>query len=71
MEKYNFSEVGQDLISFTRDEFADFFIEEYKLTKNTTANGRDVLAFTLLSLLKLWHPYIPFATEELYNIVTE
>ncbi len=71
MEKFNFSDAGQDLIAFTRDEFADFFIEEYKLTKTTTENGRDVLAFTLLSLLKLWHPYIPFATEELYGIVTE
>lgn len=70
MERYNFSDAGQDLVSFTRDEFADFFIEEYKLTKATTENGRDVLAFTLLSLLKLWHPYIPFATEELYGIVT-
>lgn len=70
MERYNFSDAGQDLVAFTRDEFADFFIEEYKLTKTTTENGRDVLAFTLLSLLKLWHPYIPFASEELYNIVT-
>lgn len=70
MEKYNFSDAGQNLIAFTRDEFADFFIEEYKLTKDTTENGRDVLAFTLLSLLKLWHPYIPFVTEELYGIVT-
>ena len=71
MEKFNFSDAGQDLIAFTRDEFADFFIEEYKLTKTTTENGRDVLAFTLLSLIKLWHPYIPFVTEELYGIITE
>lgn len=33
MEKFGFSEVGQDLMSFTRDEFADFFIEEYKITQ--------------------------------------
>jgi len=70
MERFGFSDSGQDLVAFTRDEFADFFIEEYKLTKATTQNGRDVLAFTLLSLLKLWHPYIPFVTEELYGIIT-
>lgn len=29
-----------------------------------------MLAFSLLSLLKLWHPYIPFVTEELYGMVT-
>lgn len=70
MEKYTFSEAGTALQNFTRDEFADFFIEEYKLTKDTTKNGRDVLAFTVLSLLKLWHPYIPFVTEELYGRIT-
>jgi len=71
MEKYTFSDAGTLLQNFTRDEFADFFIEEYKLTKDTTENGRDVLAFTVLSLLKLWHPYIPFVTEELYGRITE
>lgn len=71
MDDYLFSEAGQDLVSFTRDEFADFFIEEYKLTKATTENGRDVLAFTVLSLLKLWHPYIPFVTDELYARITD
>lgn len=71
METYNFSECGQDLIAFTRDEFADFFIEEYKLTKDSTPHGRSVLAYAVLTLLKLWHPYIPFASEELYRRITD
>ncbi|HBA44773.1 TPA: hypothetical protein DEG21_04665 [Patescibacteria group bacterium] len=26
-----------------------------------------MLAFSILTLLKLWHPYVPFITEEIYN----
>ncbi len=33
MEAYNFSATGLELISFIRDDFADFFIEAYKLKK--------------------------------------
>ncbi|MDD2487092.1 MAG: valine--tRNA ligase [Candidatus Gracilibacteria bacterium] len=70
MEKYNFSVAGADLTSFTKDEFADFYIEEYKLTKETSKHGNAVLAYSTLTLLKLWHPYIPFVTEELYGKLT-
>ncbi len=70
MEKYSFSEAGSDLISFIRDEFADFAIEEYKITKDSSEFGSDVMAYCLLTILKLLHPYVPFVTEELYNRVT-
>lgn len=67
MEKYNFSMAWEDLLSFTRDEFADFFIEEYKLTKDESKFSEDIISFCTLTILKLWHPYIPFITEELYG----
>lgn len=70
MEKYNFSEKGLELIAFLRDEFADFFVEEYKLTKEVSPVGREVVAYGILSILKLLHPYIPFVTEELYGRIT-
>ena len=66
MEKYNFSETGLELAAFTRDEFADFYLEEHKFTREESKYGREVLALTMCTLLKLWHPYIPFVTEELY-----
>ncbi|EKE27116.1 MAG: hypothetical protein ACD_4C00034G0001 [uncultured bacterium (gcode 4)] len=71
MEKFNFSSTWIELISFTKDEFADFYIEEYKLTKDISKFGNMVLAYCTLTLLKLWHPYIPFVTEELYWKLTE
>jgi len=67
MEKYNFSMAWEDIISFTKDEFADFFIEEYKLTKDVSKYSKEILSYSMLSILKLWHPYIPFVTEELYS----
>jgi valyl-tRNA synthetase len=66
MENFNFSIIWFDLINFTKDEFADFYIEEYKLTKENSKYWDTVLSFCILTLLKLWHPYIPFITEELY-----
>ncbi|MCK9272246.1 valine--tRNA ligase [Candidatus Gracilibacteria bacterium] len=67
MENYNFSLTGMELTNFTRDDFSDFYIEEYKLTKEISTHGNDVLAFSILTLLKLWHPYVPFITEEIYS----
>jgi valyl-tRNA synthetase len=33
MENYDFSEAGQELQIFTKNEFCDYYIEEFKLTK--------------------------------------
>ena len=65
MEEYNFSEIGQELQVFTRNEFCDYYIEEFKLSNSKFWN--EVIIYTLNKLLKLWHPYIPFVTAEIYN----
>ncbi len=65
MEDDNFSAMGEKLVSFTRDEFADYAIECFKLVKEESKYGKEVMMYTLLTLLKLWHPYIPFITEAL------
>ncbi|MCD5385060.1 valine--tRNA ligase [Candidatus Gracilibacteria bacterium] len=67
MEKYNFSEVGQELQIFTKNEFCDYYIEEFKLTKDKSKFGEAVITYVINILLKLWHPYIPFVSEEIYN----
>lgn len=70
MEEYDFSMMGEKLVSFTRDEFADYAIECFKLSKKESKYGHEVMMYTLLALLKLWHPYIPFITETLHGIIT-
>ncbi len=67
MEKFNFSEVGIELQTFTRNEFCDYYIEEFKITRETSQFGNDVIMYAINNILKLWHPYIPFVTEELWN----
>lgn len=67
MEDFNFSEAGQELQIFTKNEFCDYYIEEFKLTKESSKFGDKVITYVLNILLKLWHPYIPFVTEEIYN----
>ena len=67
MEKYDFSESGQELQIFTKNEFCDYYIEEFKLTKEVSKYGSEVITYVMNKLLKLWHPYIPFVSEEIYN----
>ncbi len=69
MEEHDFSMMGDRLVSFTRDEFADYAIECFKLSKDNSKYGKEVMMYTLLTLLKLWHPYIPFVTEALTGIL--
>jgi valyl-tRNA synthetase len=67
MEKNNFSIAGEELQTFTKNEFCDYYIEEFKVTRNTSPFGKYVIVYTIVHLLKLWHPYIPFVTEALWK----
>lgn len=66
MEDNNFSEAGIELQAFTKNEFCDYYIEEFKLTDDSEFS-EDVIIYVINKLLKLLHPYTPFVTEELYN----
>ena len=65
MDNFNFSEAGQELQTFTKHEFCDYYIEEFKVTKDISKYSEDVIIFVINKLLKLWHPYIPFVTTEI------
>ncbi len=70
MDEYTFSSSGMDLLSFIRDEFADFAIEAYKIEKDMSIVGKDVMQLCTLDILALLHPYAPHITETLYGFVT-
>lgn len=63
LDKYNFSEAIDYLTEFTRDDFADWYLEIAKIEKNK----EEILLYILQNLLKLWHPFIPFITEEIWS----
>lgn len=67
MENLNFSESGIELQNFTKNEFCDYYIEEFKITAQKSKYGNDVILYVIAHILKLWHPYIPFITEELWS----
>ncbi len=65
LENYNFSQAGEMLIKFTRDDLADWYLEVSKFEKSETKER--IMAIVLNDLLKLWHPFIPFVTEVIWN----
>lgn len=67
MNENDFSRAGEELQAFTKNEFCDYYIEEFKLTKDVSKHGKQVIVYVINVLLKLWHPYIPFVTEELFQ----
>lgn len=70
MDEYGFANVGSELISFIRDEFADLAIESYKIEKDRTKIWKEVMSLCILDILTLMHPYIPHITESLYGHIT-
>ena len=71
MESYSFSLSGVELLSFIRDEFADFAIEAYKIEKDRSKIGSEVMQLCILDILTLLHPYAPHITEMLFGQITE
>ena len=70
-EKFEYNLACNEIYEFVWNKFCDWYIEISKLSlygddlqnKNKTIN---VLLYVLETILKLLHPLIPFATEEIY-----
>lgn len=65
IEGFNFSRPGETLRDFTWNELADWYLEVAKIEQ-----GKDeILSYVLHTVLKLWHPFMPYVTEEIYGRV--
>ncbi len=62
LNKHNLSAAGEILREFTWNDLADWYVETHKITGNDA-----VLVFVFENLLKLWHPFMPFVTEQLWQ----
>jgi valyl-tRNA synthetase len=69
LEDCEFSEAMRRIYSFAWNQFADWYIEIAKATPSP-ATPR-VLREVFRGILKLLHPVMPFATEEMANIMGE
>ena len=65
MESYDFNIVGSELYNFIWSNYCDSYIEMCKFTE--TEETKKVLLYTLKSILKMMHPFMPFVTEEIYG----
>ena len=65
IESYQFAEAANRLYHFIWHDFADKYIEETK--DKADPETKATLAYSLVTILKLLHPFMPFITEELYQ----
>jgi valyl-tRNA synthetase len=71
-EAYRFTEVTQTLYRFFWSEYCDWYIEASKAALSGAdtarkANALAVIDFVLSHALRLFHPFLPFITEELWH----
>ena len=67
MDNYEFNVVGSELYSFIWDDFCDWYIELSKINMNITT--KSVLCHILTQILKMLHPFMPYVTEEIYQML--
>lgn len=68
MEIYQFNNVGNAIYEFSWNYFCDYYIEiaKYSLNSNTT---KSVLCYILTGILKMLNPFMPYVTEEIYQML--
>ena len=64
METYEFNVVGSEIYNFVWSSFCDSYIEFSKISPN-----KEVLLYVLEVILKLIHPFMPYVTEEIYQML--
>ena len=68
MDKYQFNNAGNVLYDFIWDSFCDSYIEMSKSTSKTIGT-KSTLLYTLSSIIKMLHPFAPYITEEIYQML--
>ncbi len=65
IDTYQFSLAGERLRDFTWNDLADWYLEIAKIEGDKSA----LLNYLLNTVLALWHPYMPFVTETIWQSV--
>ena len=68
MDKYEFQNVGSELYDFIWTDFCDGYIEFSKFNINNPGT-KSTLLYVLTGILKMLHPFMPFVTEEIYQML--
>ena len=68
MDKFQFNNAGAAIYDFTWNYFCDYYIEMAKYTSGDETT-QSVLCTVLTGILKLLHPFMPYVTEEIYQML--
>ncbi len=68
LDKYEFNNAGTALYSFIWNDFCDNYIEFSKFTSEDVTT-KSVLYKVLSSIVKMISPFMPFVTDEIYNML--
>lgn len=74
LESFHLHQAAQEIYQFAWHEFADIYLEASKTQMQDSEqkeNTQAILVHTLITLLKLLHPFMPFITEELWSKLRE
>jgi len=69
-ERFEFGEAAKILNHFSWEEFAAWYVEIAKIQLQDELlreQTKSILAYVLLDIMKLLHPFMPFVTEEIYQ----
>lgn len=75
IESYRFGQASETLYNFFWHTFCDKYIEMVKPRLNQTASGEDkksalsTIYYLLSTILKLLHPFMPFITEAIWQMI--
>lgn len=72
LENFRLHEAAQAIYQFTWYDLADVYIEASKgqlLDEATKQNTKEVLLHVLITTLKLLHPFMPFISEHITNLL--
>lgn len=63
LNNFNFSLAGEVLLDFSWNKLADWYLETAKIE----GGKEEILIYLLKNILILWHPFIPFVTETIWQ----
>ncbi|MGS0971923.1 MAG: valine--tRNA ligase [Candidatus Izemoplasmataceae bacterium] len=69
-ERFEFGEAAKIINHFSWEEFAAWYVEIAKIQlqdEKLREQTKSILAYVLLDIMKLLHPFMPFVTEEIYQ----
>ncbi|MFA5355400.1 MAG: valine--tRNA ligase [Candidatus Paceibacterota bacterium] len=67
LDSYEFGQAARTLYNFFWHDFCDVYIEKAK--NQSDEETKKTLLYTLSASLKMLHPFVPFITEEIYQIL--